>query len=110
MAIGQVQPTVVKDPSAAIDIGLDLSGPVTQLYQPWLAPGEVVTDLHVTADAGLTVTSQSINTNGSGVPAALLIAWVSGGIAGNTYVARFVFTTNQGRTDSRSIAVQVQTR
>lgn len=105
MAIGQAQPTVIKDVSATIDIGLDLSGPVTQLYQPWLAPGEVVTDLHVTADAGLTVTNQSVNTNASGVPAALLIAWVSGGVVGNTYPVRFVFTTNQGRTDSRSILI-----
>jgi hypothetical protein len=110
MPIGQVTPTIVKDPAAQVDIGLDLSGPVTQLYQPWLASGEAVTDLQVTADPGITIGSKSVNTNATGVPSALLIAWISGGVAGNTYAIHFKFTTNQGRTDCRSLSVVVQSR
>jgi hypothetical protein len=110
MAFGQGTPTIAKDPSSTIDIGLDLSAPVTQLYQPWLAAGEAVTNLQVTADPGITLGSTGINTNASGVPASLLIAWVSGGTANNTYAVHLTFTTNQGRTDCRSISIQCVSR
>jgi hypothetical protein len=100
--------TVQKDPRATLDYGLDLSSPPTALSHGWLAPGEAVIDLTVTADTGLTVTGSSINTNVSGVPGALLLAWISGGAAGNTYNVSFKFTTNSTppRTDCRSLSVQ----
>jgi hypothetical protein len=102
--------TAQKDPSATLDFGFDLSALTTALSHPWLAPGEAVIDLTVTADAGLTVTGSSINTNASGVPGALLLAWISGGVAGNTYAVHFEFTTNQGRTDCRSLSIQCISR
>lgn len=108
--MGPIIPTAFKDPGADLDFGFDLASPATQLSQPWLAAGEVVTNLQVTADAGITIASPSINTNASGVPAALLLAWISGGVSGNTYLVHFTFTTNQGRTDTRSISVQCAPR
>ncbi|MFM0141713.1 phage fiber-tail adaptor protein [Paraburkholderia sp. RL18-085-BIA-A] len=104
--------TVQKDPAATLDYGFDLSGPATALAHPWLAPGEAVIDLTVTADTGLTVTGSSINTNASGVPAALLLAWISGGVAGNTYNVSFKFTTNSTppRTDCRSLQINCAPR
>jgi hypothetical protein len=102
--------TAQKDPSATLEYGFDLSAPPTVVSRPWLAPGESVIDLTVTADAGLTVSGSSINTNASGVAGALLLAWISGGVAGNAYAVHFSFTTNQGRTDCRSLQIQVQSR
>jgi hypothetical protein len=99
--------TAQKDPSATLDYGFDLGAPPTALSRPWLAAGEFVIDLTVTADVGLTVSGSSINTNASGVAGALLLAWISGGVAGNSYAAHFTFTTNQGRTDTRSIQFRI---
>jgi hypothetical protein len=98
---------VQKDPSATLDYGFDLAAVTPNFSKPWLAPDETVIDLTVTADAGLTVAGSSINANSSGVPGALLLAWISGGVAGNSYAAHFKFTTNQGRTDTRSIQLRV---
>jgi hypothetical protein len=102
--------TAQKDPSATLDYGFDLAAVTPNFSKPWLAPDETVIDLTVTADAGLTVAGSSINTNSSSVPGALLLAWISGGVAGNTYAVHFNFTTNQGRTDCRSMQIQVQSR
>jgi hypothetical protein len=101
-----------KDPNAVLDFGFDLSPVATQLSAPWLAYGEQVTSLTVTADPGLTVNSSSINTNASGVVGALLIAWLSGGVDGTTYNVKFQFTTNSTppRTDSRSLQIQCVSR
>lgn len=112
MAFPSTSPTMQKDPSAVLDFGFDLSAPATQQYQPWLAPGEQVASLTVTADSGMTVNSSAIATNASGIAGALLVAWLSGGTAGNTYNVRYQFTTNSTppRTDSRSIQIQCVTR
>ncbi|WP_027798228.1 phage fiber-tail adaptor protein [Paraburkholderia dilworthii] len=103
---------LTKDPNAVLDFGLDLSPVATQLASPWLAPGEQVVELTVTADSGLTVNSSSIAMNASGVTGALLIAWLAGGVAGTTYNVRFQFTTNStpSRTDCRSLQIQCATR
>jgi hypothetical protein len=110
MAFPPVTPTFFKDPSATLDFGVDLSPPPTQLIKPWLEPGEQVTSVTVTADTGITASAGSINTNTSSVQAALLVTWLSGGVAGTTYGVHFLFSTNQGRTDTRSISVSVVAR
>jgi hypothetical protein len=104
--------SVTKDPLASLDFGFDLSPAPTQLAQPWLAPGEQVTSLTVTADPGLTVSSSSISANSNGIAGALLVAWLSGGTAGTTYNVRYQFTTNSTppRTDCRSLSVQCVSR
>ena len=112
MAFPVTTPTIQKDASASLDFGFDLSAPVSQLYQPWLAPGEQVVSLTVTADPGLTVNSSGISANASGVAGALLTAWLSGGTNGNTYAVHFAFTTNSTppRTDVRSMQIQCVSR
>jgi hypothetical protein len=104
--------SLIKDPGATLDFGFDLSPIPTQLATPWLAPGEQVVSLAVTADTGLTVASSGISTNASGVAGALITAWLSGGTSGNTYAVHFTFTTNSTppRTDVRSMQIQVQSR
>ncbi|CAB3784199.1 hypothetical protein [Pararobbsia alpina] len=103
-------PVIPKDPSADLDYGFDLSPSATQLIKPWLAVGEQVTNLVVTADDGISVLNSSINANSNGVPASLLVAWLSGGTLGATYNVHFEFTTNQGRTDTRSMQIVCQQR
>lgn len=112
MAFPSASPTMQKDPGAVLEFGFDLSAPSTQQYQPWLAPGEQVVSLSVSTDSGLTVNSSSIATNASGVAGALLVAWLAGGVAGNTYNVRFLFTTNSSppRTDCRTLQIQCVTR
>lgn len=110
MAIPPVTPTFFKDPSANLDFGVDLSPSPTQLVKPWLNPGELVTSVTVTADDGITAAAGSINTNASGVLAALLVTWVTGGADGENYLVHFLFSTNQGRTDTRTILISVVSR
>jgi hypothetical protein len=106
----QAIPTQYKDPSAVLDYALDLAPAAGINQQPWLVSGEIVTGLQVTADTGVTVNSSSIAANSQGVASSLLVAWLSGGTAGVTYNVRFTFTTSMGRTDSRTLPVQVIAR
>jgi hypothetical protein len=107
MALASTQiPAVDKDPMALKDYGFDLSLPTRPFGTAWLAPGETLSSLTVTADAGITVASSSIGNNAAGLPT-VAIAWISGGTIGSTYYVRFTFTTNQGRTDTRSILFRV---
>lgn len=96
-------PLLYKDPSATLDYGFDLAAgkPST----PWLATGETVTSVTVTADTGITAGAGTIATNSSGVAASLIAAMVSGGVIGSTYTVHFQFSTNQGRTDTRSLQI-----
>ncbi len=110
MALPPVTPTLIKDPSAVLDFGLDLSPAPTQLAKPWLESGELVTSVAVTADEGITASAGSVNVNTRGIPAALLVTWLTGGTAGETYNIHFLFSTDQGRTDTRSIKVLVIAR
>lgn len=103
-------PVVYKDPSADLDYGYDLSPAPTQLIKPWLAPGELVTSLTVTADTGITVQSSGIYPNATGVPGSLILSWLTGCEVGTAYLVRFTFTTSQGRTDTKSIQVVGQLR
>ncbi|TCG09385.1 hypothetical protein BZM27_06180 [Paraburkholderia steynii] len=105
-------PNLTKDPGATLDFGFDLSPNVTPLYAPWLAAGEQVVSLNVTADPGITIGSSSIVPNAGGIAGALVTAWISGGTAGNSYAVHFAFTTNSTppRTDVRSMQIVVQSR
>jgi hypothetical protein len=103
-------PTQYKDPSAILDFALDLAPAAGINTTPYLADGETVTSLTVTADTGLTVSSSAVAANSRGIPSSLLVAWLSGGTAGVTYNVRFVFSTSQGRTDARTLPAQVIAR
>lgn len=85
-----------KDPQAVLDWAFDWSN--------WLAPGEVISGTPVvTVDSGLVKDSQS-NT-GSRVT-----VWLSGGTSGTTYKVACRVTTDQGRTDERTIGIRVTER
>lgn len=86
--------TWVKDPSAVLDYGVG--------FRKWLK-GDRITSIVVTADAGLTVDSTTFNRTG-------IVAWFSGGVDGTNYYVVYRVTTAGGRTDDRSVLIQVRSR
>lgn len=127
--IPQGVPSAVKAASAVLNYGFDLSpqsqtstlvqpwAPPTPIKLPWLQPGEEVLNLTVSSDGGtpagnpnITILETQILPNSAGVPASEVVAWVSGGTPGVTYILSYVFTTNSTpiqRVDERSIAIVV---
>jgi hypothetical protein len=88
--------TWAKDSQAVLDWAFD--------WSKWLAVGESITGTPtVTVDAGLTKDSQSNTTN-------TVTVWLSGGTLGTTYKVACRITTNQGRTDERTIGIRVTDR
>lgn len=110
MALAVTIPTILKSGVAVLDYGIDLSIPQTPLAGPWLQPGEFITTLSVTSsDPALVIDSFGIVPTAAGVMA-ICVAWLSGGVIGTTYLVTFIFTTNEGRTDERSISIQLVNR
>lgn len=86
---------IAKDPSATLDYVLD--------WSTWLIPGETISAAVWTIPAGITKTSEVTVPTGT-------IAWLSGGIAGQTYMITCRITTTAGRVDERSFRVKVKQR
>lgn len=85
-----------KDPEAELDWAFDWSN--------WLSASETIVGTPViTVESGLTKDSQS-NT------ATKATVWLSGGTLGTTYKVTCRITTNQGRTDERTIGIRVTDR
>lgn len=84
-----------KDPSAVLDYRIDWSG--------WLAASETISTSTWTPESGITVDNETETTNTATV-------WLSGGTAGVEYTLTNRITTNQGRTDERSITILVKDR
>ena len=81
-----------KDPQATLDYQWDWSN--------WLAAGETIASVVITAQAGLTVSSQSNTTT-------TVTAWLTGGVAQTIYTVACRITTNNtpARIDERSIII-----
>ncbi len=88
--------TFTHAPGANLDYGFDW------LANGWLASGETIETSTWTAQ-GLTLTRQQISGGVTSVFAA-------GGKKGNSYKLTNTITTNQGRTDSRTITLAVEDR
>lgn len=84
-----------KDPSAVLDYTTD--------WSQWLLTGDTIASATVVATAGISVNSFS-NTTTS------VSAWLAGGTSGVPYQVTFGVVTAQGRTDERSITVNVANR
>lgn len=84
-----------KDPQATLDWAFD--------WTSWLSESETISSATVTVDAGLTKDSQTNTTT-------KVTAWISGGSLGTTYKVACRVTTNQGRTDERTIGIRVTER
>lgn len=84
-----------KDPSAVLDWAFDWSA--------WLDDDETITSHTVTAESGITKNSDSA-TEG------VVTVWLSGGTDDADYTVTCRVTTSAGRTDERSITIQVRDR
>lgn len=85
----------LKDPNSVLDFLSDWTG--------WLAEGETIAALSVIVPTGITKDSDTHDDTSATV-------WLSGGSAGNTYAVTFRITTNQARTDDRTIKIYVTER
>jgi hypothetical protein len=83
------------DVNAVLDFAWDWSN--------WLADLETIVTSTVTASPGISVDSSS-NTNTK------VTVWLSGGTSGRIYTVTNLISTNQGRTDERTITIRVVTR
>ena len=111
-----------KDPDAVLDYVFDWQAR-TNGTDPagadWLGPDEVISDHTITAEAGITVDSSSRTSvtvhDGEGTNITIanhtsVRVWLSGGTAGESYDVACEITTDQGRTDERTIRVPVRER
>lgn len=96
MAIPLTNTIPPKSPDAVLDYAFDWSA--------WLATNETITSATVAVPTGITL-SQPASVSGG-----VVTFWLSGGAANNGYSIACEVVTSQGRTDSRSFYLQVQSR
>lgn len=87
--------TFIHDPNAELDYAVD--------WSTWLAGGETITTSVWIIPDGI-VEGDTSNTT------TIATVWLSGGTAGQQYAVTNRITTNQGRTDDRTINLLVQHR
>lgn len=83
--------SISKDPDAVLDYPFD--------WSTWL-DGDTISSHTITADSGITVDSSSATTS-------VVTVWLSGGTAGASYSVACRITTAAGRTDERTIRIEV---
>jgi hypothetical protein len=88
-------PTYSMDVNAVLDFAWDWSN--------WLAPLETIVTSTVTASPGISVDSSTNSTS-------KVTVWLSGGTSGRIYTVTNLISTNQGRTDERTITIRVVQR
>jgi len=88
-------PTYKKDPDAVLDYGFD--------WSDWLDTDETISASTWTVEDGITQDSESETTS-------VTTIWLSGGTAGTTYRIVNEIVTSDGRTENRSMDIQVEER
>ena len=86
---------MIKDPQAVLDFRVDWSA--------WLADGDAIDTSNWTVPEGITQASATHDDTTATI-------WLSGGTLGETYSLTNRITTEQGRTDDRTIRVSVRDR
>lgn len=84
--------TFIKDPDAILDYALN--------WTKWLE-GDTISTGVWTVDPGITIASQSVS-------GGIVTMFLQGGTDATTYNARCRITTTGGRTDDRTIQIQVK--
>jgi hypothetical protein len=87
--------TFLKDPNEELDYGFDWSS--------WLASGESIATYSLSAEAGITLGTNSVN-------AGIITYWLSGGTEGETYKITCQVETNEGRIGERTMRIRVLER
>lgn len=95
-----------KDPDAVLDYKFDWANTTNGGSTPdWLASGETISTRTVTVEAGLTKDSDSLTDSATSVT-----IWLSGGTAGESYTVHCRIVTSAGRTDDRTVTIEVVER
>lgn len=95
-----------KDPQAVLDYKFDWAALANgHGGSNWLAEGETISSHTITVASGLSVDSSALSDDDTAVT-----VWLSGGTAGNDYSVTCRITTSAGRTDERTITIQVRER
>jgi hypothetical protein len=87
----------IKDPDAVLDYKWDWA------YDGWLAEDETILTSTIIAETGVTVDDDTNDDTTATV-------WLSGGSVGETYTVTNRITTNQGRTDDRTMKIFIRQR
>ena len=87
--------TFTKDSDAVLDYEFN--------WTDWLSPSETISSYVITASPGITVDSDT-NTEDK------VTVWLSSGTAGQPYTVACRVTTNQARTDERTMTIRVTNR
>ena len=96
----------IKDPNAVLDFKFDFAALTNGSgTSNWLAAGETINTVTVTADTGLTVDSSAITDTSTSVT-----VWLSGGTANTDYDVLCRIVTSAGRTDDRTMVIKVRER
>lgn len=85
----------IKDSDAILDFEFN--------FERWLSASEEIVSYNVTATPGITIQSDTFQPD-------RVIAWLAGGTAGIPYEVTCEITTNQGRTDQRTMTIRVVNR
>lgn len=95
-----------KDPDAVLDYLFDFAASTNgNGASDWLDSGETISSRTVTADTGITVDSSVITNSSTSVR-----VWLSSGTAGTSYDVACKIVTSGGRTDERTITIDVMER
>ena len=95
-----------KDPDAVLDYKFDWKSSTNgNGFTDWLASSETISMHTITASAGITVDSSSITDTNTSVT-----VWLSGGTAATPYTVACKIVTSAGRTDERTITINVAER
>lgn len=87
--------TFIKGPDAVLDYSVD--------WSKWLAGDQIQTSAWSVSDPAIEATDDSNTPTRATV-------WLAGGVAGQSYTVTNRITTSGGRTDDRSLVIQVQDR
>lgn len=82
-----------KDPNAVVDYRID--------WSKWLTDGDTIATSEWTVPAGVTMTTEYNDDTSATI-------WLSGGTAGENYSLTNRITTSGGRTQDRTIIIQVK--
>ena len=85
----------VKDSDAVLDFEFG--------WADWLGNAETIASYVITASPGISVDSDTFTTSA-------VTVWLSGGAANQPYTVACRITTNQGRTDERTMTIRVVNR
>jgi hypothetical protein len=92
----------IKDPSAILDYSLD--------WGSWLQSNETISGATWAITPSQTAQTGDLAVKMSAVAGGVTTAWLQNGVVGCQYTASCTITTSLGRTDVRSISIDVEDR